>query len=154
MTIEELYIKYHLELVKWCQSMSENPQTAEEIVQEAFLRAMFNEELLLQLKERQARAWLYRTAKNIFVDQIRRKNKETIVDEIPERIKESEKLTELEWDELLERLPDGEGVIFAMRYLQGYNSRQIGEILSMPAGTVRCKLHSARKHLREEIGGI
>lgn len=154
MTIEELYVKYHLELVKWCQSMSENLQTAEEIVQEAFLRAVLNAELILQLKEYQARAWLYRTVKNIFVDQIRRKNKETIVGEIPESIKESEKFAELEWDELLERLPDGEGVIFAMRYLQGYNSRQIGEILSMPAGTVRCKLHSARQHLREEIGGI
>lgn len=154
MTVEQLYINYHLELVKWCQGMSENLQTAEEIVQEAFLRAVLNEELLLYLEEKQARAWLYRTAKNIFIDQIRHKRKETIVDEMPESIKESEKITELEWDELLENLPDGEGVIFAMRYLQGYNSRQIGEILSMPPGTVRSKLHSARKHLKEEMGGI
>lgn len=154
MMIEELYVKYHLELVRWCQTMCENPQTAEEIIQETFVRAMLNETVLLHLAEKQARSWLYRTAKNIFVDQIRHRSKESIVDEIPESTKESEKITELEWEELLEGLPDDEGMLFAMRYLLGYNSKQIGEILSMPPGTVRFKLHSAREHLKKELGGI
>lgn len=154
MTIEELYVQYHAELVRWCQSMSDNLQTAEEIIQETFVRAMLNEKLLLLLEEKQARAWLYRTAKNIYIDQIRHRSKETIMDELPENTKESEQIKELEWEELLEALPEDEGLIFSMRYLLGYNSRQIGEMLSMPPGTVRSKLHSARKHLREEIGGI
>lgn len=59
----------------------------------------------------------------------------------------------IEWEDLLNSLPDMEGVLFAMRYLQGYNSTQIGEIFSMPPGTVRSKLSSARKHLQEAIGG-
>lgn len=154
MTIEELYVKYHEELVRWCQGMSDNLQTAEEIIQEAFLRAMLFEELLVTMQEKQARAWLYRTAKNIFIDLVRRKARETIIDELPERAREFENFMELEWEELLETLPDEEGVIFAMRYLQGYTSKQIGEILCMPSGTVRSKLYFARKHLREEIGGI
>ena len=153
MAIEELYIKYHSELVRWCQNMTENLQTAEEIVQEAFLRAMLYEELMITLEEKQARAWLYRTTKRIFIDQVRRKAKETVMDEVPEQIKELDTFAEIEWDELLDALPDEEGVIFAMKYLQGYNSKQIGEILAMPPGTVRSKLYSARNHLKKELGG-
>lgn len=133
--------------------MSNNLQTSEEIIQEAFLRAMLYEKLMEVMDEKQARAWLYRTAKNIFVDSIRHRSKESVVNELPENPEESKEIAEYELQELLEALPDGEGVIFAMRYLQGYNSKQIGKILSMPFGTVRSKLSSARKHLRKELGG-
>ena len=47
--IEELYEKYHQTLVEWCEKMTGNLRTAEELVQDAFLRAMLNEELLCTL---------------------------------------------------------------------------------------------------------
>ena len=47
--IEELYRKYHQELLGWCESMTGNLQTAEELVQEAFLRAMLHESILHNL---------------------------------------------------------------------------------------------------------
>lgn len=62
-------------------------------------------------------------------------------------------IEETEWRCLLEDLPEEEGRVFVMRYLMGYNSRQIGELLSLPPGTVRYKLSSARKRLRIMIGG-
>lgn len=151
--IEGLYEKYHPELLRWCQSMTGNPQTAEELVQEAFLRAMLHEDILRMLDGKQCRSWLYRTIKNLYVDQIRHTSRETIVEELPEEQKRPEEMEKLEWESLLSSLPDMEGVMFSMRYLQGYNSRQIGEIFSMPPGTVRFKLSSARKHLKEAIGG-
>lgn len=151
--IEELYEKYHSELVRWCQGMTGSQQTAEELVQEAFLRAMLSEELLALLEEKQRRSWLYRTVKNLYIDQLRHTSRETIADELPENQKESEEMTAIEWENLLNSLPDVEGVLFAMRYLQGYNSKQIGEIFSMPPGTVRSKLSSARKHLQDALGG-
>lgn len=151
--IEELYQKYHQELMGWCQSMTGNLHTAEELVQEAFLRAMLHEDILTALQEQQRRSWLYRTIKNLYVDRIRYASKETIVDEFTQQQQYSEEIVLLEWDQLLETLPDSEGVIFSLRYLQGYNSNQIGEILSIPPGTVRFKLSSARQHLKEFLGG-
>ena len=151
--IEELYEKYHSELVRWCQGMTGSQQTAEELVQEAFLRAMLNEELLDMLDEKQRRSWLYRTVKNLHVDRLRHMAKETIADEISEVQKQSEEMTAIEWENLLTSLPDMEGVLFTMRYLQGYNSKQIGEMFAMPSGTVRSKLSSARKHLQNALGG-
>ena len=151
--IEKLYEKYHLELVRWCQGMTDNLQTAEELVQEAFLRAMIHEDMLIILDENQCRAWLYRTVKNLYVDRIRHTSRETIVDEFHENQKIPEEMENVEWEDILNSLPDMEGVLFAMRYLQGYNSTQIGEIFSMSPGTVRSKLSSARKHLQKAIGG-
>lgn len=151
--IEELYEKYHMELLRWCQGMTENLQTAEELVQEAFLRAMLHTEMLETLDENQCRAWLYRTIKNLYVDRIRHTSRETIVDEFLENAKTPEEIAAIEWKSLLNSLPDMEGALFTLRYLEGYNSKQIGEIFSLPPGTVRSKLSSARKHLQEAIGG-
>lgn len=151
--IEELYQAYHLELVRWCSKMTGSIELAEELVQEAFLRALLNKELLQTLEGKQRRSWLYRTIKNLYIDRVRRQSYESVVEFMPERTTMPDEMTEFEWDTLLESLPDMEGVLFSMRYLQGYNSKQIGEIFSLPPGTVRSKLSSARKHLREMIGG-
>lgn len=51
--IAELYKKYYTELVRWCQGMTGNRQTAEEMVQEAFLRALENSKLFVGMNERQ-----------------------------------------------------------------------------------------------------
>lgn len=151
--IEELYKKYHPELIRWCYNMTGNLHTAEELVQEAFLRAMLHKDVLDKLKEQQCRSWIYRTTKNLYVDRVRHGRKETIVEEFEKQQKYSEEIVRLEWEQLLETLPDMEGVIFTLRYLEGYNSNQIGEMLSLPPGTVRCKLSSARQHLKKSLGG-
>lgn len=110
-------------------------------------------DILTTLQEHQRRSWLYRTIKNLYVDRIRHGNRETIVEEFTQRQQYSEEIGRLEWEQLLETLPDQEGVIFSLRYLEGYNSTQIGKILSIPPGTVRFKLSLARQHLKEALGG-
>lgn len=151
--IEELYKKYYEELINWCHSMTGNLYTAEELVHEAFLRAMLHEDTLSALKEQQSRSWLYRTVKNLYVDRLRHGKKEIISDEFSQPQINSEELVRLEWEKLLETLPDLEGVIFSLRYLEGYNSKQIGDILLLSPGTVRSKLSSARQHLKRILGG-
>lgn len=151
--VEELFSTYHQELLRWCGSMTGNLHTAEEILQETFLRAVIHEELLMTLQEKQRRAWLYRTCKNVYIDRVRHSSRETIMEDVSDWIKTTEEVSMLEWTDLLDALPDLEGVIFSLRYLEGYNSGQISEILSIPSGTVRYKLSSARQHLKELLGG-
>lgn len=151
--IEELYTSYHNELVKWCQTMTDSHELAEELVQEAYLRAMLHQDMLEMLQEKQRRAWLYRTVKNLYIDNIRHRSFEDVVEDVPENVEEPQEFTEFEWIKLLESLPDIEGVLFSLRYLQGYNSNQLGRMFNLPPGTVRSKLSSARKHLRQSIGG-
>ncbi len=154
MSVELLYKKYYKELVHWIQSMSKNLQLAEEIVQDAFLKALDNEDLISTLGEKQCRAWMYRTAKNIFIDKTRRQNFETTINEFYESEEVSQELSDKEWEIMLNDLPDTEGVLFYMRYVEGYTSAQLGKIFCMPSGTVRYKLSQARKHLKKLLGGI
>lgn len=151
--IESLYKQYYRELLYWCSSMTDNVQTAEELVQEAFLRAMLHQELLENMKEYQCRSWLYQTVKHLYVDRLRHHHRETVSDELPETVNCPEVLDRVEWELLFESLPDQEGMIAALRYLEGYTSVQIGEILGIPPGTVRCKLSSARNHMKKALGG-
>lgn len=151
--IEELYLKYHRELLGWCESMTGNLQTAEELVQETFLRAMLHESVLHNLQDYQCRSWLYRTMKNLYVDRFRHNRKEVIPEEFPESIIRPQEMEVVEWEMLLDSLPQEEGVIFHLRYMEGYNSSQIGQVLSLSPSTVRSKLSSARKHIKETLGG-
>lgn len=151
--IEELYERFQKELTAWCRGMTRDEALAEDLVQEAFLRAMKNEAVLETLNQNQRRAWLYRTVKNLFIDWFRRSNCEILQDAIPDRMEENEAYSEIDYDLLIQLLPKEESVLFELRYLQGYTSREIGKMFEMPEGTVRARLARARKHLREELNG-
>ena len=75
--IEELYHSYQKELTAWCRGMTQNASLADDLVQEAFLRALINSQLLEHLRENQRRAWLYRTVKNLYLDRVRHSAYET-----------------------------------------------------------------------------
>lgn len=151
--IEILYQKYQKELMRWCLKMTGNSEFSEEYVQEAFMRAMLHEELLENMNEMQARAWLFQTVKNVFFDHKRQDARKRTENGSSDIIFEEEAFSNTEWESLLDMLPDIEGTLFAMRYLYGYNSKQLGEMFDMPSGTIRSKLSSARKHLSKMLGG-
>ena len=53
--------------------------------------------------------------------------------------------------QLVGRLPETERAIFSMRYFEGYNSRELGEIFNLSPATIRSRLASAKRRLREWI---
>lgn len=117
---------------------------AEDIVQETFIRAMENMDTLSEISEGQCRSWLYRTAKNIFIDRVRRianePNPETSL------IQEDD-LSMVIVRQLCGQLPQEEGALFWMRYIEGYRSTELGEMFDLPPSTVRSKLSLARKKM-------
>ncbi len=151
--IEALYHLCQKELTDWCQYMTHDRAQAEDLVQEAFLRALLHADLLNGLDECQRRAWMYRTVKNLYVDKIRHGFRETVTDRIPEAAAETAEFLKSDFAMLLSTLPDEERMLFTMRYLQGYNATELGKIFCQPPGTIRSKLSSARKHLRETMKG-
>jgi DNA-directed RNA polymerase specialized sigma24 family protein len=42
-------------------------------------------------------------------------------------------------------------MLFGLRYLSGYTSREIGDFLGIPPGTVRARLSLAKKHLQAAL---
>lgn len=146
--IEDLYTTLRKELVHYCQTMTQDRATAEDLVQETYMRAMTHLGDLEDLSRGQRRSWLYKTARNLYIDQVRKLSRE-----MPEE-DEQLSLTPFEEDygeiavqQLVGRLPESERALFIMRHFQGYNASELGEIFQLPASTVRARLASARRKL-------
>ncbi|MCI9402790.1 MAG: RNA polymerase sigma factor [Oscillospiraceae bacterium] len=150
---EELYKDFYEKLRYFCLSLSHDPHTAEDLVQETFLRALRHLEELGDLSHAQRRSWLCKTAKNLYIDLLRQRSREDSGGEgaLPDRSVE-EDFTVLAVRQLIDHLPQEERTLFELRYFQGYNSTELGELFALPPATVRARLSSARRRLKQWIG--
>ena len=101
----------------------------------------------------QQRAWLYRAAKNLFLDGVRKnallQRKQRLLLEAEEG--EEDGFSRAEMELLLLRLPSEDRTLFRLRYLEGYSAVELGEMFDMPAATVRTRLLRARQRLKKEM---
>ena len=155
--ITDLYKQLNTELLKWCCILTQDEDMAKEMVQEGFLRAIDHYDEIEGLSFPQKRAWLYRTIKNVFIDTVRKRKNEclqgemTDSEELPILQNFYDKYSEKEILEVLRTMDVLEAKLLILRHVEGFSSKQIGEMLGLPAGTVRSKLHEAREHLRKKI---
>jgi RNA polymerase sigma-70 factor (ECF subfamily) len=143
--IENLYRDYHNQLLWYCINLSPNNRAlAEDIVQDTFMRGLENAHILNDLSIAQCRSWLYKTAKNIYIDKVRRISKEPK----PElKLVTEDDLSEVMVRQLCGHLPVEERELFWLRYMEGYNSSELGDLFDLPASTVRARLSCARKKI-------
>lgn len=145
--ITQIYQLYFQELLYYTTGMTSNRSEAEDIVQESFLRALEHSDTFDSMENKQCRAWLYKTARNIFIDRMRRKN--TVSDAAEEGITE-EDFTRVEVLQLCGELPEEERRLFIQRYFEGYDATRLGKMYGVPPSTIRAKLASARRKLRRK----
>lgn len=143
--LESLYRTHRPWLVQWCTAMTGNPASAEDLVQDTFLRALEHLEDLEDLSQEQIRAWLRRTAKNRFIDLVRRAQREPAPDlEVLHQDDHTWPLVTA----LCAQLPPEEHALFTLRYFEGYNATELGDLFDLSPSTVRAKLASARRKLK------
>lgn len=136
---------------------------AEDVVQDAFVQAF----LKLRTFERQSKfyTWLYRIAFNAAVSRQRKRRAQSSVEQAraaagdepaDRRERPEERLLRQERADLLARglagLSEEHRAILILREMEGCDYEQIAQILDLPVGTVRSRLHRARAHLRMELG--
>jgi RNA polymerase sigma-70 factor, ECF subfamily len=148
--------------------LTRNPADAEDLLQEAFLRAYrgfsgFEEGTNLK-------AWMYRILTNAFINTYRKKQREpvTVQDEDiadwylydklgaagAEASAESEVLDKIPDEEVqraLEALPEGFRMAVLLADVEGFSYKEIAEILEIPIGTVMSRLHRGRKALQKAL---
>ena len=146
--IAELYTVYRPELMRYCRAMCGNAGDAEDLLQETFIKALSNQDLLVELGEKERRAWLYKVARNLFYDACRR---QTVRRRSPAQAEEASDggFSEAEAAMLLSALPQDLSRLFSGRYLEGYTSRELAEKYGLSPSGVRAALSRARKLLRE-----
>ncbi|MDE7260741.1 MAG: RNA polymerase sigma factor [Oscillospiraceae bacterium] len=152
MEVQDLYTKFYQELLAYCKAMTKSKSAAEDLVQETFLKAFTHWDSVEDLSTNQRRAWLYKAARNLYIDQIRKQARETPTEEDTLALASFEEdLSQAAVAQLIARLPDAERALFIMRYFEGYNSKELGELFALPSATVRSRLASAKRRLREWI---
>ena len=144
---ELLYETFWDRLEHFCFNLCRDEARAEDLTQEVFLRALQNRTLINSFTERQCKAWLFTTARNLYCDQLRRtaKEEQLLSTFFPEedRAEPDSALDTVEASSLL--------ALFTLRYTAGYNASEIGQLLSLPPGTVRSRLAQIRHRLKTEL---
>jgi RNA polymerase sigma-70 factor (ECF subfamily) len=141
-------------------NLTKDSETAEDLYQNTLYKALSNKDKYHSGTN--IRAWLYTIMRNIFINEYRRKVKQkTIFDSSPNdflinhnqatisnaaesniRIKEIRKH--------IKQLPEIFKTPFLL-YCDGYRYNEIAEALEQPLGTIKSRIHFARKLLKEEI---
>lgn len=152
MTIADLYGEFEEQLHRYALKLARDPQTADDLVQETFVRALGHLPLLERLDRRQGRAWLYQILKHLFFDQRAARLREAamiarLASEIETAISPSDR--ELGFDPF-ELVPEADRALLEKRYRLGLSSREIAEELGIPAATVRTRVHLAIERLRRQ----
>lgn len=135
-------------------SRTADPSQAEDLTQETFLRAWQHFDGLSGGAPRAQRAWLIRTLRNLAADAWRRESllpTESLATANTATQPAEQLDLRLDLARALGELDDTGRDLVTMRYLQGMNSREIGEVLGMPQGTVRRRLAECRRSLAQRL---
>lgn len=133
-------------------------EDAEDVAQEAFLRAHRG---FASLRDRDRfRAWLVRTAFRLALDHLRgrarRQRREDVVAMAPEPVRSVEDdAARRERAEAVGRaidaLPEKLRIVTVLAAIEEHDVREVARLLELPEGTVKSRLHLARKALAESL---
>lgn len=144
----------------FAMTLTRDTESAKDLVQETLYRAMANKEKYLDGTN--IKAWLYTIMRNIFINNYRRNAKrQTIFDNTPnDFLLDHNQFTTANAAETnlsvknihqeIYRLPDIFKTPFQL-YFEGYKYHEIARVLQEPLGTIKSRIHFARKLLKEQI---
>ncbi len=150
MNLSELYEEFERELKRYATGLTRDGEWADDLVQDTFIRAMGHLALLGQLQSHQQRAWLRRTLKNLFLDELRsRRRQETALAQLGEPDEEELALSPAaDFEEKVKLVPAHYRGLLQQHFVLGMSSEEIAHDLGVPPATVRSRLHLAVQWLR------
>ena len=145
--MEMLVQRWQKRLWKYAYNMTGDTEVAWDITQESWLGIIKG---LRKLHDPASfKVWAYRITTNKSIDWIRKNRIATKVglDEVQDHHHEGEKDVGLK--QLLEKLDVKKKAVLNLRYFEQLTIPEIGIALKIPKGTVKSRLHNARKELKE-----
>ncbi|MGA2696550.1 MAG: RNA polymerase sigma factor [Terriglobales bacterium] len=165
---EQLVKRYDRNVFRIAQHITQNREDAEDVVQEAFLKAYNN----LQGFQGQSKfyTWLVRIAVNEALMKLRRRRPERMVsldeevkteeDSVPREVADwspnpEQQYNQAELREILTKtiqgLPPGFRMVFVLRDVEGLSTEETAEALNLSIPAVKSRLLRARLQLRERL---
>ena len=158
----QLVQKYQNRLFNTLVHVTGCHEEAEDVAQETFVQAYVK--LGSFQRKSSLYTWMYRIAFNLWITRRRRKRPEVSVDQVrdvsgDEPVDEGEDpLQRMEREErarqiqlAIHELSEEHRTILVLREMEGCCYETISEILELPVGTVRSRLHRARLHLKDRL---
>ena len=156
---DDLYRRYFSRLRSYCQRRVGDRDTAEEIAQEAFVKAL--QALPRFAGERRFYPWVTVIANRLCVDHHRRLGRVRPVEEIDPGSVDGDHGVRLAFladvdnlDRALQRLGPRHLEVLELRERQGMSYQEIADHLEVPQSTVEALLFRARKALRREFFAV
>ena len=160
LAIEALIRRYQNYVYRLCYLVMRSEQDAEDMTQETFIRAFRALPRFEIRKGTSFEAWLYRIAVNACRSRMRRKWYQVLPwpDPAPQLVSEPEKQPDrvlMQGERrgrilaAIDCLGEKHRLVVILRYYAGLSNEEIARTLNIPSGTVRSRLHIARKRLRD-----
>ncbi len=141
-------------------SLTHDQEIAKDLFQETLYRALTNQDKYSTGTN--IKAWLFTIMRNIFINDYRRKSRQrTIFDNgTNEIVINSGKIIVSNVGEISLQLNEIHKAIYQLPqifkipfllYFEGYRYHEISESLNEPLGTIKSRIHFARKQLKEQI---
>lgn len=167
MTIQELercIALYGKDIYSFCFRLTGNKETADDLYQDTFLEAikklpnirykdnpksyLLSIAIRLWKNTKRKAAWRARILPRVSSDEISESSIDSAPDQINTIIKKEE--TQYLWD-AIDRLAEQYRIPILLYYMEELSTNEISSLLSIPLGTVKSRLHHARKQLEKEL---
>jgi RNA polymerase sigma-70 factor (ECF subfamily) len=145
-------------LRRYARALVHNRAAADDLVQDCLERAVSNWE---QLREADARPWLFTILHNLAVNQFRRSAsrgkhitiEEANEDDFGQDAVQEQKLMYQDVLDKLARLPEDQRAVLLLVAVEDLSYAEAANVLDIPVGTVMSRLSRARERLQQEIEG-
>jgi RNA polymerase sigma-70 factor (ECF subfamily) len=163
-SLEDLYSLYSGDVFHYLMGMTWDSDLAEDLTSETFYRAILAIDGFRW--ESTIKTWLLRIARNLYLRHIERGKKVTSLEEIEESAQETsdfrarpEELVILkEQQDAVKRalmmIQESDRSILLLRAQAEMTHRDIGEVLGITEGSVKVRIHRARRRLAEALRNI
>lgn len=152
----ELVERYHVGLIIHCERIIKDRDDAEDIAQEAFVKAYLQLATYDATKSRFS-TWLYKIATNLALDHLRKTKHNMTVEDV-EVLAEATMPTYLEDEERAEMRRAVEGLVppeyrrvIEAYYWDGKSYQEIAEAEGVPLNTTRTWIRRAKQQLKEKM---
>lgn len=153
--LADLIHEHYAFIYKYLVKVTMDPVMAEDLTQDTIVRCI--EKIRLYDGTSSFSSWLMTIGTRIYIDQMRRKKREKnwlFKERGIRRIKWQFESKNEEWSDILEslaRLTTEHRVAVLLKHYYGYTYEEIGEMLSIPSGTVKSRVAVGVRQLREEM---
>jgi len=139
--IYSLYEQYKNGIFRYTLSITKDPHLAEDILHDTFVKLLSGDVRISLGKEQ---AWLYRVARNLCYDHLRKAKREQ-----PHTIPPAQSDPHFTYIDLISSLSSMEQEIVTLKIIGGLTHKEIGSVLHITAGAAQKRYERAIAALRE-----